>query len=63
MGYKLHCSEPHQSLGVLAERCKASPQLPAPFTDAAEQEPHMFGEGDMKMELKKLAPMMAVKSN
>lgn len=65
MGCKLQCSELHQSPGVLTERCKASPQLPAPFTDAAKQEPHMFGEGDMKMELKKilLAPMMTIKSN
>lgn len=65
MGCKLHCSELHQSPGVLTERCKASPQLPAPFTDAAKQEPHMLGEGDMKIGLKKirLAPMTAIKSN
>lgn len=64
MGCKLLCCELHQSPGVLTERCKAGPQLPAPFTDAAKQEPHMFGEGDVKVGLKKilLAPMLAVKS-
>ena len=56
MGCKLHGSEPPPSPGVLTKRCKAGPQLPAPFTDAAKQELHRFGERDMKMGLEKNPP-------